>query len=171
MNIFKKLKNIVGTISPLLGGALGGPLGGLAGKMIQDVLGVDSEKAALSILESDPNSLLKLKQVEADLEVKMKELGITEQQIHAGDRDSARDLAKDKGIVIQATLSAVYTVGYFGTLFMFIAGYAAVDPDYKGLVMTLLGALGGAQLQIMNFWFGSSSGSKAKTAIMANGSK
>jgi len=33
----------------------------------------------------------------------------------------------------------------------------------------LLGVLSTAQIQIMNFWFGSSSGSKQKTAVMANG--
>ena len=94
MSIFSKLKKIVGTVSPLLGGALGGPIGGLAGSMIQKALGVDSDEAALAILESDPDSLLKLRTVEADLEVRMAELGITEEQIHADDRDSARGIRR-----------------------------------------------------------------------------
>jgi len=88
------------------------------------------------------------------------------------DRDSARQLAKDKGIVVQAVLSALYTLGYFGTLFVFITGKASVPPDMVGMVTTLIGALGAAQLQILNFWFGSSRGSKDKTAALvkaANG--
>ena len=171
MNIFKKLKQIVGTVSPLLGGALGGPLGGLAGSMIQKALGVDSEDAALTMLQSDPDALLKLKQVEADLEVRMKELGITEQQIHAQDRDSARGLAKEQGIMPQVIMSAVYTIGYFAVMFMFMTGKLSVDPDHKVMFGGLLGILSTAQIQIMNFWFGSSSGSKAKTTALVNGGK
>ena len=42
-------KSVVGTVAPLLGTALGGPFGGVAGKMIQDALGVDSESAAQAV--------------------------------------------------------------------------------------------------------------------------
>ncbi len=172
MSVFSKLKKIVGTISPLLGGALGGPLGGMAGKMLQKALGVNSDEAALAILESNPDSLLKLKQVEADLEVRMEELGITEEQIHADDRDSARALAKEKGITPQVIMSIVYTVGYFVVVFMFMANKIQVPPEHSVMFGGLLGVLSASQIQIMNFWFGSSAGSKRKTEVLAaNGAK
>ena len=169
MSVFSSLKKIVGTVSPLLGGALGGPLGGLAGKMLQKALGVDSEEAALAVLESDPDSLLKLKTVEADLEVRMAELGITEAQVHADDRDSARDMAKAKGMMPQVVMSVVYTVGYFGVLYMFMTGNLEVKPEQHVMFGGLLGILSAAQIQILNFWFGSSAGSAKKTEILANG--
>ena len=172
MSIFSKLKKIVGTVSPLLGGALGGPLGGMVGKMVQKALGVDSDSAALTILESNPDSLLKLKQIEADLEVRMEELGITEEQIHADDRDSARALAKEKGITPQVIMSIVYTIGYFVVVFMFMANKIQVPPEHSVMFGGLLGVLSASQIQIMNFWFGSSAGSKRKTEVMAaNGAK
>lgn len=169
MSILSKLKKIVGTVSPLLGGALGGPLGGMAGKLLQTALGVDSNDAALTILESDPDSLLKLKQIEADLEVRMEELGITEEQIHAEDRDSARGMAKEKGMMPQVIMSVVYTIGYFGVLYMFMTGGLQVKPEHNVMFGGLLGILSAAQIQILNFWFGSSSGSKRKTEVLANG--
>jgi len=167
MSIGRTLKKIVGTVSPLLGGALGGPLGGLAGSMIQKALGVDSEEAAVAMLESNPDSLLKLKQVEADLEVRMKELGITEQQVHADDRDSARSMAKERGVLPQVILSVAYSVGYFAVMFMFMTGKLAVNAEHEVMFGGLLGILSTAQIQIMNFWFGSSAGSKAKTQAMS----
>jgi len=172
MSVFSKLKKIVGTISPLLGGALGGPLGGMAGKMLQKALGVNSDEAALAILESNPDSLLKLKQVEADLEVRMGELGITEEQIYADDRGSARSMAKEKGMMPQVILSVVYTIGYFGVMYMFMTGKLQVSPEHNVMFGGLLGILSAAQIQVLNFWFGSSAGSKRKTEVMAaNGAK
>jgi len=69
----------------------------------------------------------------------------------------------------QITLSIVYTVGYFGTLASFIFGWAEVAPEYRDMTITLIGALAAPQIQILNFWFGSSAGSKAKTEAIVNG--
>ena len=66
-------KSVVGTVAPLLGTALGGPFGGVAGKMIQDALGVDSESAAIAELQTNPDALISLRQVEANFKIKMKE--------------------------------------------------------------------------------------------------
>ena len=171
MSVLSKLKKIVGTVSPLLGGALGGPLGGMAGKMLQKALGVNSEDAALAVLESDPDSLLKLKQIESDLEVRMEELGITEEQIHADDRDSARSLAKEKGISPQVILSTIFIGGYFSMMYLFFTSdlVSQLNDFAKGQLGIMIGVLTASIVQIMNFWFGSSAGSKRKTEVMANG--
>jgi hypothetical protein len=54
-------------------------------------------------------------------------------------------------------------VGYFWLLAELLSGHIQVAEDVRGLVNTLLGVMTAAQIQIMNFWFGSSAGSKAKT--------
>ena len=69
-------KSVVGTVAPVLGTALGGPFGGLAGKMIQDALGVDNEDAMVQELQANPDALVKLKEVELSFKARMKELGI-----------------------------------------------------------------------------------------------
>jgi hypothetical protein len=48
-----------------------------------------------------------------------------------------------------------------------LSGQVIIPPDIKDMVMTLLGIMTAAQAQIMNFWFGSSSGSKEKTSKLA----
>jgi hypothetical protein len=81
-------------------------------------------------------------------------------------------MAMERGIFAQVVLSVGYTIGYFGCIFVFIFGGANVEAELTGMVNTLIGALGAAQLQVLNFWFGSSKGSKDKTAALtkaANG--
>lgn len=165
MKIGNRLKKIIGTVAPLLGGALGGPLGGLAGKAIQDALGVDSEEAALKMLETDPESLIKLKQAEMQFEERMRELDISEDKLHAEDRSSARDLGKARGVLFQMVLSGLFIIGYFGMMYVFFSGKASAEITEwgRGQVGVLIGILTAAIPQILAYWFGSSSGSKTKT--------
>ena len=50
-----------------------------------------------------------------------------------------------------------------------VFGWANVSVEYQDMTMTLIGALAAPQLQILNFWFGSSKGSGDKTSLLANG--
>jgi len=165
--IGQKLKKIVGTVAPALGGALAGPLGGLAGRAIQDALGVDSEAAALKMLESDPDSLLKLKTAEMAFEQRMAELGIDLEHIAATDRASARQLSRETTLWPQIILAALYTIAYIGVLWAYLRGYVLTSPENTPMVQTLVGALTAVQVQILNFFFGSSSGSARKTNLLA----
>ena len=161
-------KSVVGTIAPLLGTALGGPFGGVAGKMIQNALGVDSEAAAIAEIQSNPEALIKLRQVEADFKVKMKEIGIAEDQLHADDRDSARKLAIARGTGFQAVLTIVFMVGYFGLFYVFFSGAEIKELNdwQRGQVGVLIGVLTAAIPQLLAFWFGSSKGSADKTNLL-----
>ena len=47
-------------------------------------------------------------------------------------------------------------------------GWTNIDEGMSGMVTTLIGALGAAQLQILNFFFGSSRGSKEKTEMLTD---
>lgn len=169
MKIGKKLKKLIGAVAPVLGGALGGPLGGVAGKFVADALGVDSEDAALALIDQNPESLLKIKEAEIAFETRMRELDIDLVEIHAKDRASARDLAKSTSLMPQIILGGLYTAAYLSTLFMFITGNVEVQEQHSTMVFSLMGSLGAVQIQILNFFFGSSSGSKEKTVALANG--
>lgn len=169
MAFVDSLKNLVGTVAPMLGTALGGPFGGVAGKMIQDALGVDSDEAAFEVLQQDPEALLKVKQLDGDFKTKMRELGIKEQQLHADDRKSARDLAKSKGIYFQAGLTLSFMAGYFGLFWLFFyGGQTALNDWQRGQVGILIGVLTAAVPQLLAFWFGSSKGSSDKTAALVS---
>lgn len=169
MKIGQKLKRFLGAAAPMLGSAVGGPFGGIAGRFIQDALGVDSDEAALALVETDPEALLKLKGAEQAFLAHMEELGVEREKIAAGDRASAREMAAKTTLLPQIVLGAAYTVGYFAILFLYLTGRVQVDPAHEGQLSTLIGALGGAQLMILTFFFGSSAGSKEKTAKLGNG--
>ena len=171
MKFGQKLKDIIGTVAPMLGGALGGPLGGMAGKMLQGALGVDSEAAAVQMLESDPDALLKLKAAEHDFTTRMRELDIDEAKLHAEDTVSARALGERLGTGFQKLLSGIFLAGYFGLMYLFFTSefVTTLGEWSKGQLGILIGVLTAAVTQIIVYWFGSSSGSKDKTAALLNG--
>jgi len=164
MSIFK---DIIATVAPVLGTALGGPLGGAATKMVLNKLGVETEDDAVKVLESNPDAMLKLKQAEYDFTVKMKDLGLKEADLHQKDRDSARRLAGERGIQVQAILTGVFLAGYFGLMYLFFPGDTinTLGEWTKGQLGVLVGVLTAAVPQMLNFWFGSSEGSKRKTMM------
>jgi hypothetical protein len=169
MGFKASLKSIVGTVAPLLGASLGGPLGGITAKFLADKFtGGETQKLEEYFLEASPEDLRQLKEAELEFKKHMADLGIQQEQLEVADRADARMLAREKGLKVQAILSASYTTGYFITLLSFVFGLADVDAEYTEMVTVLIGALSAPQLQILNFWFGSSKGSSDKTALLKN---
>ena len=130
---------------------------------------------AMATAAGSTEGLVKLREIEqrareteAGLKVRFAELAVEEERIHADDRGSARQLAIATGIWPQVILSTLYTIGYFWVLWLYLTGRVAdLMPEQQAMTTTLVGALTAVQVQILNFWFGSSSGSKDKTAAMA----
>lgn len=166
-------KGVVATVAPTLASAFGSPLAGVGVKMALEKLGIapevgsEEEQLKAAIATATPADLLKLKQVEADFKLELTRLGIKREQLNVDDRNSARGLAKEKGIWPQVVLSSIYTAAYFAVLYFFMTGQVVVPDSQSILFGSLIGILTAAQLQILNFWFGSSSGSKEKTAALA----
>lgn len=159
-------KKTLATVAPTIATALGGPLAGVAVKLASDALGVEANEKAIqeSIKTSDPNVFLKLKQAENNFLIRLEELGIEKERIAAGDRHSARSLfSVDKRP--QIILSAVFIVGYFVVLFALFTGELTLADGYKEVLVLLLGILTREVPTIMQFWFGSSVGSKDKTGM------
>ena len=166
------VKNIIKTVAPMLGTALGGPLGGLAGGLLSKALGsTDAAGATVpatqkqieaAILGGDPQTLLALKQAEADLQKHMADLGVQEDQLAYADRDSARkreETVKDWTPAMLAWLVVGLTVAGEG-LMMFYGTPKTVDPIVLGRV---LGTWDSALMLVLGYYFGSSAGSAAKT--------
>lgn len=171
MGIGKTLKGLLGTVAPSLGLALGGPMGGVAMKFMADKFtGGDTGSVEDFLLSANPETLQALKLANIEFKRDMAQLGVDLEEIAAADRRDARDLAREKGSLPQVILSGVYMVGYFMVVFMFMTGKIQVAPAHDVMFGTLLGVLTTAQVQIMNFWFGSSAGSKQKTEALAKGS-
>lgn len=161
-------KKIVGTVAPGIATALGGPLAGLAVKALGGALGLgegaSEEAVAVAVSGANPDQLLAIKQADHGFKIKMRELGVDLERIAAADRASAREVAK-VNMWPHIVLSAVYTVGYFMMLYFFMTGSVEISSSLKTEFSIVLGVMTAAQTMIMQFWFGSSSGSKEKDAM------
>lgn len=162
-------KDTLAKVAPTVAGALGGPLAGMAINVACEALGLsESTEDALqnAVAGGSPETLVKLKEANTQLKLELRKLDIKEEEIHQQDRDSARNLGIAKGVVVHARLSTAFVVGYFlifsAVLFAVFHG-VTIEDAMLALISALLGIMTAAVQQIMNFWFGSSSGSKQKT--------
>lgn len=162
------LKSILGTVAPFLGAMVGGPFGAAAGKLLGEFLlgdegasDADIEKALSS---ASPETLVKLRKIDADYKTKMAALGIDEQKIAAMDRDSARNREISVRDRIPAILAITLTAGFFGVLFGMM--YFPIQQDSKSVIDIMLGSLGTAWISSITYYFGSSYGSQIKTQLM-----
>jgi len=167
MKLSDKVKGLIGAVAPTLGAAFGGPMGGVAGKFIADALtGGDTSKVEEVLATANPDTLLKLKTLDKEFQLKMKEADIDVFKLEVQDTSNAREMAKTSGAWPQIGLSGAYTAGYFGLLYMLLSGDVSIAPDIGRQIDVLFGVMTAAQIQIMNFWFGSSRGSAMKTEQM-----
>lgn len=66
---------------------------------------------------------------------------------------------------VQGTLAAAITVGFFGVLWLLMTLETA--GHMKDALLIMVGALGASFGAIVNFYFGSSSGSQSKDKLLA----
>ena len=161
-----KAKDVIKVVAPTLGTALGGPLGGLAGQILGSlVTGGKPSDLEEAIVAQKPETLLDLKQAEYDFREKLREMDIREEEIYATDRSSARELAK-VNMKPQMWLSALFIGGYFAIISMFFVGDIEIAPELKEPFLILIGVITANVPSIMQFWFGTSSGSQRKTDLL-----
>ena len=107
-------RKTLATVAPAIATALGGPLAGVAVQMAGKAIGLSDgcteSDVEAAVLSGNPDVLVRLREVNAQFEKDMAALGVDLERIHAGDRDSARQMAIAQGTIIQAILSAI--LGY-----------------------------------------------------------
>jgi hypothetical protein len=169
MSLLDQFGPLLGQIAPTIATALGGPLAGVAVKALSNVLlghengSEDDVKAAMAT--ATPEQLTALKKIDADFKVQMKELDIDLERIAAGDRDSARKMQTETKDWVPKLLAIVITLGFFGILvWMLVQGMPQTGTE---ALLMMLGALGTAWTGVVNFYYGSSAGSKAKNDMLA----
>lgn len=166
-------KSIVKTVAPGIATALGGPLAGMGVKAIAGALlgpdsveGATEDMVAQAVLAASPADLVKLKEVEADFQQNMKALDVDLVRISSEDRQSARDRQVKTGDQMPAYIAFASLSGFFGILVAMI--FVELPPASEAPLNVMLGALGALVVAIGNYYFGSSAGSSAKNAMIAN---
>ena len=147
------LISMVSKFAPAIGTALGGPLGGLAVSAIAEKLGVADEVEAITkAIKADPESAIKLQQLEND---KFKAV--------LADKDSARNreatiATSEKAPLINKLVSPVLAlivvVAWVGIQYTLLN--TTVPQEMRELVARVLGTLDGALMVILSYYFGAS---------------
>jgi len=165
-------KSMLASIAPVIGTAVGGPFGGMAAKAALSALGISAEAGkeeallAQAIQQASPEDLRKLKAQDQQFAKDMKSLNVDLAKLDGADRNSARQLAVTHGALPQIILSVAYTIAYSAVMYAFMTGQVQVSDNQQILFGSLIGILSGAQVQILNFWFGSTHGSQKKDQII-----
>jgi hypothetical protein len=163
---------ILKTVAPWIGGALGGPLGAMAVNAIADSFGLNdktTDAIRQAISGATPEQMLALKTADQNFALQMQALGFKQvadlESLAAGDRKDARAMQTANKSWVPAALSVIITMGFLGLLTGMMTGNLHANDNQAMLIM--LGALGVAFGQVMNFWLGSTIGSSRKTEIIA----
>lgn len=162
-----KWKSVISNLAPTLAAALGGPLAGTATKFLADQLlgnkDASSGEIEAAILGATPDDLARLREIDNNFAIEMAKLDVDVFKIETEDRSNARDLAK-LNMRPQIILSVLFIGGYFSIIYVLFSGHVVIDASVKDMFNILLGVLTANVPTIMAFWFGSSHGSKVKTA-------
>ena len=161
----KAAGGILATIAPTIASALGGPLAGMATTALISGLGLapdtSHDQVMQAIAGATPEQLLKIKEVDAQLVLDLKKLDVDVLKIKAGDTADARNReiqTKDWTPRIIAGLIIGLYIGVQVAVF-----HTVVDPTMRDFVMRSMGTLDAAVGLVLSYYFGSSTGSAAKT--------
>lgn len=174
---WKDAGNLVAKLAPMIATGLGGPLAGGAVAALEAALGVKTtgtlserqDGLVAALTGATQEQLLAVKQANNDFTVKMSELGFKNEEslagIQAGDRDSARKREVDVKDNTPKVLAYAITVGFFAVIAFML--FATVPTESRDILNIMLGTLGTAWTGVVSYYYGSTSGSAAKSKLLA----
>ena len=160
----------------------GGPLTAMAAQQVGKALGLDKPlegadqiEAAMAKAVLDPATQAAMAKAEQDFQVQMTTLSNGRikdandfeahlEQISADDRANARAREIATKDWLPAVLAVFITLGFFGVLSAVMK--FGVRDTARDLTNIMIGTLGTAWVSIVSYYFGSSSGSAAKSATL-----
>ena len=168
-----RIKRAIARAAPGLAHALGGPLAGAAVEQLSraifgadtNVDVVDEENLADVLSKAGPEHLLALKKAEQDFQIALRHASLEEQRIDAGDRASARERQIKMDDWTPCILGALVICGFFVVLGVMVA--RKLPPGAETEFSIMLGALATMTAAVVNYFFGSSAGSREKTRLIA----
>ena len=163
-------KKIIGTVAPTIATALGGPFAGVAVRAIAaKVLGkpdASEAEVADAVFGASPEQLIKLKELDLEFKKQMADVGVHLEQIEAEDRASARARQVALKDHTPTVLGGIILAGFLGGVWFVCT--QPISAQAQPVVMAMLGTLGTLATTVVAFYFGSSSGSRAKDATISS---
>lgn len=171
------LQSVIASVLPTLASALVSPLAGLAVAGVSRALGlsdstVSGATEAIASALTDPESLLKLRELEAQLQkmeldnkFRFAELQYNYERLRYEDVASART----REASVRDSTNRILAFAVVGTFLVVVPvllfGEVTVDQALAG---TLIGYLSAKGEQVLGYYFGSTAGSRLKTELLAD---
>jgi len=167
------LASLAGTLikigAPTIGGLLGGPLGAAGGKLAGDIIGSLADalgteatpEAVQSKIDSDPDAARSA--VAAVETAKIDELRLRLADVQ--DARSTMVRLSEGGSPLawsSAIVSTIVVLGFVGSLYIILVRPPSLDISTRELALMLLGVLTSKFGTVVDFWLGSSAGSRSK---------
>ena len=159
----------VADAAPTVAAALGGPLAGAAADALRRaILGDEAagdDALAEAVMARDPETLLALRRAEHEFRRAVLDARGAALRVHAGDRDSARRREMAVRDRTPSWLAGAVITGFFAALALMLWRElpAAAEPAFA----IMLGALSTMTGAVVNYYFGSSAGSKTKDRMLS----
>ena len=164
-----KIKRVIARAAPGLAHALGGPLAGAAVEQLSRAIfgdtAVKEEKLAEVLERAGSEHLIALKKAEQAFQVALRQASVEESRIDAADRASARERQLKMDDWTPSVLGAFVILGFFTVLGFMVAKKLPTGAETEFSIM--LGALATMTAAVVNYFFGSSVGSREKTRLIA----
>lgn len=179
MNLLKDIASgawqVLKTVAPTVAATASGPFAPLVGPLVAKIFGSNDPKAVeTGLLGATPEQLVALRQADNDLQIQLRQLGISEEKLAFDDTASARAMqmaTKDPTagrlawLVIGGFLA--FAIGMATMMTLAPEKAAAIPAGAMALIGTVLGYLANEAKQAAAFYFGSSAGSQAKDQTLA----
>ncbi|MEL7489669.1 MAG: hypothetical protein AAGJ73_03035 [Pseudomonadota bacterium] len=155
--------------APKLANALGGPLAGAAvSALARAIFGtetVSEEELEAALATASPEQLIALKKADYDFRVALRMAAVEEERVHASDRDSARRRQQLMDDWAPSVLGVLIIFGFFIVLAAMLTQRLPDGAETEFSIM--LGALATMTAAVVNYFFGSSAGSREKTRLLS----
>lgn len=163
-----KWKELLGKLAPSVARAVGGPLAGEAvGSLSRLLLGKEGASDAeldVALEKATPEQLLKLKEMDQAYVLKLADIAVQIEQAETEDRANARKRETETHDLTTRIL-AYAIVALFGVT-VYMLYHTQIPEPNRDAANQVLGILYAAVGQVLGYYFGSSSGSRAKDAVI-----
>jgi hypothetical protein len=160
------------SLAPTVATALLGPLGGAAVSALGDALGISGATQAkiadaIKAGTLTPEQISAIKKMELDYQTQEAERGFKYADLAFRDRDSARQASVTGGTLNRLFWLSLWLISTVLIAELCVLWFGIPHGVPEIIVGRVLGMLDSVAMQVMNFWYGTSSGSAQKTELLA----
>ena len=154
------------TLAPTIATCLAGPLAGMGVAALAKAIGCEPHEVenVISTGKLTSEQVASIQLAELELKKQAQSMGLDFAKLTVEDRKSARDMQIATKSMLVPSLAILIVSAFIGVVIATLGGFAVVDSVLAG---TLIGYISAKAEQVVNFYFGSSAGSKEKTDLLA----